>query len=279
MKCAALVLIVGLTWFVFLQVGVLATQPAYRVHCYGAELEHVRAAWQPRVAALALARAVRAYRNVPAWIAAWFALSCLAWFVARGAGAIAPCALLGVAALAIYHPSVGVGTMSSEGPVMFWFTLAAITRKKAATWWPLIGLAAIPFKQTGMALVLVAAWLSFADGERIRAYWVAGAGCAVLWLCSCLGGGALAGPLELQTVNGVVRLTRNLRLLFVERPSIWLAAGGTVLAGLVAKRDRVLVVMLLIAGVVAVVGNVWEPRIWIELSALSAGVLGDRRTV
>lgn len=276
MRLAVLALILGLTWFVFLSMGFLATQPAYRSWGYGEPGDFIQQAWTPRVGSIWLAEAVGAYRSVPAWTAGWFALSCLAWLAARGTRAIAPCALLGVAVITIYHPVVGVGTMSAEGPIMFWFTLAAITRKKATTWWPIIGLLAIPFKQTGIALVFVTAWLQYAGGNRSRATITAAIGAITLWVCSLAGGGAVAAPLALATRKGIVHIWENLTLMFRSRPTVWFVGGGTVLAGLVAGRGAILAAMLLIAGGALLVGNVWEPRLWVELAALSAGVLGDR---
>lgn len=124
-RITAIVLIVGLTLAVFTQVAFLVERPNSTTRMFDGDTW--RPEWSGRIFAAALAELVHADGHEAHWTAGWFLLSALAWFVARGRRCIGPVALLAVVVLATFRPDAPCGTVASEGPVVFLFTLAAIT--------------------------------------------------------------------------------------------------------------------------------------------------------
>ena len=279
MKAAAIVLILGLTLSVLMQLLFLEQRPGFRAHLFNGRMstgEAPRVEWAPRIFSTGLARLVHAHGHVAHWTAGWFLLSALAWFFARGSRCIGPVAVLGAGVLATFFPQVHCGTVASEGPMLFWFTLAAITRRRAGTWWPVIGLVAIPFKQTGAVLVVVAALLWLRDWRWRDALCLLGAGAGLGWFCALAGGGGVVAAVTTRSLALKSYPVDNVRHLFGAWWPAWLICGGTVLAGAMAARGPALMAILLLVGAVFFMGQMWEPRIWLEVVALSAGVLGEK---
>lgn len=270
-RAIVLLLIAGLVFAVYAQAGYLERK---NVRTHGYDGFPKRTEWAPRIATLWLAERVGAEGRVALWIAGWFALSCLAWYLARGPDCLVPVLVLAVATLAIYHPLVPCGTHASEGPTMFFFSLAALTHRRAFVWWPFLGILAIPFKQTGAVLVIVAAGLWWLRGYRWHAAWLVVAGGLVALGCALRGGMSPVQSVRLTSMRGTYHLPVNLR--HMARPPSWLVAGGTALAGLFAGRGPVLSAMLMLVVLVFVLGTVSEPRIWIEVAALAAAVVPER---
>lgn len=270
---ATVILILGLTLAVYVQLDFLQHRPDFRMHGYDGSAGLPE--WRPRIASLWLADLVWAERSFGLWSASWFLLSALAWLAARRERAIAPVAILAAGILASYYPYVNVGTQAGEGPIMFFFTLAAITRKRIR-WWVPIGLLAIPFKQTGIIIVLAAALDYLRCGRRQAAWLIAGAGLTALSACFIIGGRPELPALYVSTHAGEVHILANLRALAGRRLETWFISGGTIAAGLVAGSGPLLWAMLMLAGAVLFMGQVWEPRIWVEGIAFAAAALGDR---
>jgi len=273
MKWAVLAVVVGLTLAVFTQVAYLESRTDIATRMFDGDTW--RPEWSGRVFSAGLARLAGADGHAAHWTAGWFLFAALAWVAARGAGALAPVALLGAGVLAVYHPLAPVGLVASDGPILFMFTLAAITRRRAFYWWPVIGLVAIPFKQTGIVLVVVAALLWLRDGRWRAAGYLLGAGAVTGWLAARAGGGVATAALTMHSLSAKFYPLDNWRHLTPQFPFI---CGGTVLAGLFAGRGPALAAMAALAVAVFTMGQAWEPRIWVEVVALSAGVLGDRRS-
>jgi len=274
LKTAALILILGLTFAVFTQVAFLESRDGFTTRMFDGDTH--RPEWSGRTASAGVAKLVHADGHAALWTAGWFLLSAGAWFVARGQDCIAPVAVLAAGTLATFYPQVGVGTVASEGPILFWFTLAAVTRRDAFFWWPVIGLVAIPFKQTGVALVIVAAALWLRDGRWRGAGYLLGAGALVGWVSALAGGGCAANAFTTHSLSGKFYPLDNLRHATGAWWPTWLICGGTVLAGAFAARGAALAAVLILVVAVSCMGQAWEPRIWVEVVALSAGVLGDR---
>ena len=271
---AVAVLILGLTLAVFTQMSYLENREGYRMH--GFDGSPVRVEWAPRVASLALARAVGAENNVAGWLAGWFLLSALAWYAARGPDCVGPVALLAAGVMAVYHPLTAWGTVASEAPTVLWFTLAAITRRQAFMWWPIIGACAIPFKQSGAVLVVVAAGLWWLRGYRWHAAVLLGLGTLIGLICAKAGGDRLLGAARVTSLVGKVYAVRNIHHLNWRLPFI---SGGLVGAAALAARGPALAAVLLLIAAVFFMGQLREPRIWLEVVALGAGVLADRKNL
>ena len=279
-RAAALILIAGLTLAVLAQLSYLESRPGWSAHLFDGRMgnsDPIRVEWRSRIGTIWLAQAVGAGGHTALWFAAWFGLSAFAWFLARGPRCIAPVALLTAGTLATFYPQVFCGTTACEGPVLFWFTLAAITRRRATLWWPVLGLVAIPFKQTGAVLVVVAALLWFRDGDRLRAVLLLAVGAGLGWLCAHLGGGPATAAVTTHSLHPKSYPADNLRHLREAPWAVALICGGTVLAGILTARGPALLAALILVGAVFCMGQMWEPRIWLEVVALSAGVLADRK--
>ena len=208
-----------------------------------------RVEWAPRIATIGLAKL--AHGHVALWFAGWFLLASLAWFWARGPDCIGPVAVLAAGTLATFHPSVFCGTTACEGPVLFWFTLAAITRRDALFWWPVIGLVAIPFKQTGAALVVVSALLWFRAGYRWQPVCLLGLGAGLGWLCAFVGGGGVVAAVTTRRLALKVYSAGNIKHVWGAWWPTWLICGGTVLAGALAARGPALAAVVLAVGFLA----------------------------
>ena len=266
-NASILVLILGLTVAVLVQADYLSLREGFTTRLFDGDTH--RPFWSGRVLTAGLADLVDADNNVASWVAGWYLLSALAWFAARRERAVGPVALLAVVALAAHHPLVPFGIVASDGPVMFFFTLAAITRRKAAVWWPIIGFIAIPFKQTGGALVAAAALLWLRDGRWRGALYMLGAAFGIGRLAA---GTDMSTAFTMHSYRGKLYSLDNLRHM---TPAVILTCGGTVLAGLLSARGIVLLTMGALTVAVLVMGQAWEPRIWFEVAALGVGVLAD----
>ena len=265
------VLVLGMAYAVFMRAGTYCARVGPdRWHGYDGTTE--RPLWQARVASLWLAKVTGAKRCPQAWIAGWFFLSCIVWLAALRDRALVPLLVMGLGTVAAYSTTLTVGTVVSDGPLMFFFSLAAVTATRNPLWWAAIGLAAIPFKATGALLVVVAFFLVYSWRQALAVAVLAVAALlAVHW--------ASGGVPLLESAHPTLGVPRWLLNFHAgPDPHLVFVMAGLVLAGALAARGRVLAVYALLAGMVLCFAAPWEPRLWCEALPL-AGIALHRMFV
>lgn len=228
-------------------------------HGYSGDAD--RSVWRARPASLWLARLAAADRHPALWLAAWFFLSCLVWLAALQTRALVPIVVCALGTVIAYSTPFRVGTIVSDGPMLFLFTLAAVTARARPMVWVVLGLLIIPFKATGAMLCIAAAGVT-RDWRR------------ALVICSAMAVTMLACRVVVESHHphtGALRLLLNWYSLY--RPEVLFVMGGLVFGGVLAAQGRVLAVLLMLVGAALVFANLWEPRLWFEALPLVAVAL------